>query len=88
MKSISIRDLRQHWPRAEAALEVQDEILITRDSKPVARLMRIQPVTNRKRWNVANHAKWQKKVARGRISRSDSDLAESRSDRVLMNKRQ
>ena len=36
MKTITIRDLRQRWPDAEAALKVEDEILITRDAKPVA----------------------------------------------------
>ena len=36
MKTITIRDLRQRWPEAEAALEVENEILITRDSKPAA----------------------------------------------------
>ncbi len=36
MKTITIRDLRQRWPVAEAALEVEDEIIIARDSKPVA----------------------------------------------------
>jgi hypothetical protein len=33
MKTITIRDLRQRWPEAEAALQVEDEILITRDSQ-------------------------------------------------------
>ena len=37
MKPITIRDLRQRWPEAEAALKVEDEIIITRDSKPVAK---------------------------------------------------
>ena len=39
MKPITIRDLLQRWPEAEAALQVEDEILITRDSKPVAKLV-------------------------------------------------
>ena len=42
MKTITIRDLRQRWPEAEAALQIEDEILITRDSKPVGKLVRIQ----------------------------------------------
>ena len=39
MKTITIRDLRRRWPAAEAALKVEEEILITRDSKPVAKLV-------------------------------------------------
>jgi antitoxin (DNA-binding transcriptional repressor) of toxin-antitoxin stability system len=41
MKTITIRDLRQRWSAAEAALQVEDEILITRDSMPVAKLVRV-----------------------------------------------
>ena len=44
MKSISIRDLRQRWPAAEALLQVEKEIVITRDAKPIARLVRIDAV--------------------------------------------
>ncbi len=40
MKTITIRDLRQRWPEAEALLETENEIHVTRDSKPVARLVR------------------------------------------------
>jgi antitoxin (DNA-binding transcriptional repressor) of toxin-antitoxin stability system len=87
MKTITIRDLRQHWPEAEAALEVEDEILITRDSKPVAKLVRVSAAaTKRPRWNMEDHARWQKKVSKGKISRSDAALAESRADRVFTGK--
>ena len=63
MKTITIRDLRQRWPEAEAALQVEDEILITRDSKPVAKLVRVQEKkSTRRRWNPKKHAQWLKKV--------------------------
>jgi len=89
MKTITIRDLRQRWPEAEAALAVEDEILITRDSKPVAKLVRISAATApRPRWNPEAHAQWQRKVSGGRVSRSDKALAESRSDRVFTRERQ
>jgi antitoxin (DNA-binding transcriptional repressor) of toxin-antitoxin stability system len=39
MKTMTIRDVRQHWPVAEQALETEREIIITRDGKPVARLL-------------------------------------------------
>ena len=87
MKTISIRDLRQRWPEAEAALEVEEEILITRDSKPVAKLVRIVPQPKKRpRWDPEAHARWQRKVSGGKISRSDEALAQSRADRVLMRK--
>jgi len=49
MKTVTIRDLRQRWPEAEAALQIEDEILIKRDSKPVAKLVRIAQGTIRSR---------------------------------------
>jgi len=89
MKTITIRDLRQRWPEAEAALQVEDEILITRDSKPVARLVRISETADaRPRWDAAGHARWQKRVSGGRISRSDAALAKDRADRTLTSNRQ
>ena len=83
MKTITIRDLRQRWPEAEAALQVEDEILITRDSKPVAKLVRIvQDKQTRKRWNPQEHAKWMKKVWGNRtVPSSDVALARARADR-------
>ena len=84
MKTISIRDLRQRWPEAEAALKIEDELIITRDSRPVARLVRISDaVRKRPRWNAEAHARWQKKVSGGKLSRSDAALAMSRADRVF-----
>lgn len=84
MKTITIRDLRQRWPEAEAALQVENEILITRDSKPVAKLVRIrEEESKRPRWDPDAHARWQKKVSGGKISRSDAALASSRAERNL-----
>ena len=84
MKTITIRDLRQRWPEAEAALKVEDEILITRDSKPVAKLVRISAAAHKRpRWDAEEHARWQKKVCGGKVSRSDAALAQSRADRVF-----
>jgi len=88
VKTITIRDLRQRWPEAEAALEVEEEILITRDSKPVAKLVRISSKAGqRARWNPQEHAQWQEKVSGRKISRSDAALAESRAERVFGQKR-
>jgi len=63
MKTLTVRDLRQRWPRAEAMLETEGEILITRDAKPVARLVRfVTPRRARKRFEPAKHAAWQARV--------------------------
>lgn len=67
MISMSIRDLRQRWPEAEAALQLEEEILITRDSKPVAKLVRVeQSAPKRKRWDPDEHLRWLDKVSRNR----------------------
>lgn len=88
MKTITIRDLRQRWPEAEAALQIEDEILITRDSKPVAKLVRVAPEgPRRSRWNPEEHARWQRKVSGGKLSRSDAALQDARADRALATQR-
>ena len=76
------------WSEAEAALQTEDEILITRDSKPVAKLVRISAENpKRPRWNPEAHARWQRKVSSGRLSSSDETLATSRADRTFPAKR-
>jgi len=88
MKTITIRDLRQRWPEAEAALKVEEEILITRDSKPVAKLVRVSSVANKRpRWDMDEHARWQKKVSGGTVARSDAALASGRAERTFGGKR-
>jgi antitoxin (DNA-binding transcriptional repressor) of toxin-antitoxin stability system len=86
VKTITIRDLRQRWPEAEAALQVEDEIIITRDSKPVAKLVRIvQKKPKRKRWDPEEHLRWIRKVYGNKmLPSSDKLLAEARADRKLM----
>lgn len=86
MKTITIRDLRQRWPEAEAALQVEEEILITRDSKPVAKLVRVtEKPLRRKRWDPEEHKKWINKVYGKRIfPSSDERLAAARADRKLI----
>jgi antitoxin (DNA-binding transcriptional repressor) of toxin-antitoxin stability system len=83
MKSMTVRDLRQRGPEAEAALAAEDEILITRDSRPVAKLVRIvQARGTRKRWNPEGHAKWLRKVWGNRTMKSSyAALARARADR-------
>jgi antitoxin (DNA-binding transcriptional repressor) of toxin-antitoxin stability system len=85
MRTMTIRDLRHKWPEAEAALQLEDEIIITRDSKPVAKLIPFtEPAPKRKRWDPKAHARWQKKVAGGKITQSNEALQLIRADRVLI----
>src|SRR5947207_1780915 len=83
MKTISVRDLRQRWPEAEARLQVEKEIVITRDAKPVAKLVRIDDRPKpRKRFDPAAHARWQRRIAGGKVSRwVDRAVREAREDR-------
>jgi antitoxin (DNA-binding transcriptional repressor) of toxin-antitoxin stability system len=85
MKTITIRDLRQRWPEAEAALQVENEILITRDAKPVAKLVRVPPEkSRRKRWDPGQHMRWLKKVwGKKQLGLVDKYLLTDREDRAL-----
>ncbi|OGA56465.1 MAG: hypothetical protein A3F77_00415 [Betaproteobacteria bacterium RIFCSPLOWO2_12_FULL_67_28] len=70
MKTITVRDLRQRWPQAEAMLEREKEITVTRDGKPVARLVRVRQTSAvRKRFDPVRHAGWQAKASGRRIVR-------------------
>lgn len=86
---MSVRDLRQRWPQAEALLQLEDEIIITRDSRPVARLVRLAPETRpRKRFDPVAHARWQRKVSGRKTSRwVDTAVTEAREDRPLTSRR-
>ena len=87
MKTITIRDLRQRWPETEKSLRIENEIVITRDGIPVAKLVLLAAsASKRPRWNPEEHARWQKKVWGGRMSRSDAALAQSRAERGLADK--
>ena len=46
---MTVCDLRLHWSKAEKALARGKEIVVTRDAKPVARLLPIIPATSRSR---------------------------------------
>ena len=88
MKTITIRDLRQRWPETERSLQIENEIVITRDGLPVAKLVRVAAgASKRPRWDAEEHGQWQKKVSGGKVSRSDAALAQARADRVFINKR-
>ena len=63
MKTITVRDLRQRWPAAESLLQTERELLITRDGRPVARLVRwAQAAAKRRRFDPGKHRVWQRQV--------------------------
>lgn len=64
MKTISIRDLRQKWPAVERGLQVSGGMLITRGSKPVARLLPLEDAgpAARARFDPVEHAAWMKRT--------------------------
>ncbi|MEA2626431.1 MAG: hypothetical protein QOD06_2476 [Candidatus Binatota bacterium] len=68
MTRMSVRDVRLKWPEAERKLAATGEIVITRDSKPVARLLPYtpEPRTPRTRFDPAAHLRWLQKVWRGK----------------------
>jgi len=84
MKSISVRDLRHHWPEAEKALLSEREIIITRDAKPIAKLTPWKGKRSRtRRFTLAAHQKWQKEVfgAGEELQIVDEALERDRTDR-------
>lgn len=90
MKTISVRDLRHKWPEAESLLAVEKEIVITRDAKPVAKLVRyVEAEKPRKRFDPVEHRKWQESVfGKGKTVRLvDKYLAADREDRPLIRRR-
>ena len=83
MKTVTVRDLRQRWPETEKALQKEQEILVTRDSKPVAKLVRYtEPQKARKRFDPVSHGKWQRKISGGKVTRwVDEGLLKERDER-------
>jgi antitoxin (DNA-binding transcriptional repressor) of toxin-antitoxin stability system len=85
MKTMTIRDVRQRWPEAERALKLEREIIITRDGKPVARLL---PVEDRmaagKRFDPVEQGCWRDDVfGKGVVIDSLTGLLEDREDRTI-----
>jgi antitoxin (DNA-binding transcriptional repressor) of toxin-antitoxin stability system len=85
MKMIPMRDLRQRRPKAKAARRAKDHIIVTPNSKPVAKLVRVtQPKAKRQRWTPEAHRTWIKKVYGNKVfPSSDEPLAAARADRKL-----
>lgn len=58
-KVLTIRDIRLHWPDAERRLRTEGELVVTRDGRPVARLVPYEPrAAARPRWSADEHLEW------------------------------
>jgi len=60
MTRMSVRDIRLKWPEAERKLAIVGEIVVTRDSKPVARILPYEPRQRRSRgrFDPVEHSRW------------------------------
>jgi antitoxin (DNA-binding transcriptional repressor) of toxin-antitoxin stability system len=84
MTHMTVRDVRLHWPMAEKALANGEEIVVTRDAKPVARLLPFVPSTPRVRspFNPELHFRRLKRFWTNQPTQPSTDewLARDRSD--------
>jgi antitoxin (DNA-binding transcriptional repressor) of toxin-antitoxin stability system len=84
MVRMSVRDIRLKWPEAERRLAKAGEIIVTRDSVPVARIVPFRPATaaRRRRFDPAAQTRWLRAFWKGRRSgpRSDELLQRDRSE--------
>jgi len=76
MTSMTVRDMQLHWPTAEKALAEGEEILLTRDSKPVARLMPLAPGSGQKRqrFDPVAHARRMQRFWKNTPSQPSTDV--------------
>lgn len=66
-------------------MNLEGELLITRDSLPVAKLVRVSPESaRRRRWDMEAHARWQARVSGGKVSATTLSLAQNREERTLI----
>lgn len=65
---MTVREIRQSWPKAEKALAEEGEIIVTRDSVPVAKIVPyVAPVAaegKRKQFDPAAHMRWLKRISK------------------------
>jgi len=84
MRTMTVRDIRLKWPEAERQLRAEGEIIVTRDSKPVARLLPFLPSreTRRKRFDPDAHMRWLRRfwADKPKPQSTDDMLARDRAD--------
>jgi antitoxin (DNA-binding transcriptional repressor) of toxin-antitoxin stability system len=84
MRTMTVRDIRLKWPEAERQLRAEGEIIVTRDSKPVARLLPFVARQDRKRkqFDPEAHLRWLSRhwAGKPRPPSTDEMLARDRGD--------
>jgi antitoxin (DNA-binding transcriptional repressor) of toxin-antitoxin stability system len=75
MVRMSVRDIRLKWPEAEKKLATAGEIIVTRDSVPVARIVPFKPAarSKRARFDPAAHQRWLRAFWKGQRVAVGSD---------------
>jgi antitoxin (DNA-binding transcriptional repressor) of toxin-antitoxin stability system len=65
---MTVRDIRLKWPEAERALARVGEIVVTRDSRPIARILPYEPPSQprRARFEPAEQERWLRQFWRNR----------------------
>jgi antitoxin (DNA-binding transcriptional repressor) of toxin-antitoxin stability system len=84
MKVMTVRDIRQRWPEAERALHEHDEVIVTRDGRPVARILPPpEPSAMRPRVDWSAHRRWRASFWRKQPKQpsTEKDLAADRAER-------
>ncbi len=73
---MTVRDVRLKWPEAERALARVGEIVVTRGSKPVARIVPYEqrPRTRHTRFDPTSHARWLERFWRNRRPGPSTDV--------------
>lgn len=72
---MTVRDVRLKWPEAERLLATAGEIVVTRDSKPVARIIPYHEsgAGRRRRFDPVAHARWLRRFWKGKSARPTTD---------------
>lgn len=75
MATMTVRDVRLKWPEAERLLAQDGEVVVTRDSKPVARILpyRVQHQASRKRFDPAQHTAWLRRFWKAQPKQPSTD---------------
>src|ERR1051325_3325939 len=84
MIRMTVRDIRLKWPYAEKQLAAAGEIVVTRDSVPVARILLYKSPRNvrRRRFDAAAQARWLRRFWKSRPHQVSTDdlLRQDRSE--------
>jgi antitoxin (DNA-binding transcriptional repressor) of toxin-antitoxin stability system len=81
---MTVRDIRLKWPEAERLLARAGEVVVTRDSKPVARItpFRERGTRRRARFDPIEHRRWLRRFWKAQPKQPSTDelLARDRAE--------